>query len=169
MRSLPMKLVIPIAALSVCLNIVFIFHHYNHAQKEKEELGSAVYHVMVNINNAVNHLENLDRNHPDYKERLILAQRNFAENRGLIDAHISEMPQNLASWNGGMEVGLGNGIYNINDEGVKETIQDIKNFAKGYHAEYDHVNAQDEPYEALKTIQDVLSSKKYMGDNYINK
>jgi hypothetical protein len=50
-----------------------------------------------------------------------------------IKAHIKEMPQNLVSWNGGMEVGLGNGIYDLKEERVKETVEDIINFQNGYY------------------------------------
>ncbi|MEI5907151.1 hypothetical protein WAK64_08790 [Bacillus spongiae] len=169
MKKTLKKYIVPFFFLSLAMNAILIFLYFSESKKEKDELGYAVNQVILNINETAHNLNNLDKNHPDYKNVLIAAQRNFAENRGWINAHITEMPQNLASWNGGMEVGLGNGIYDVDAEVAKETIEDIKNFGKGYDNERRQVNSVNEPYEALKIVENVISSKKYMGDNFIYK
>ncbi len=57
----------------------------------------------------------------------------------------------------------------VNDKAVKETVKDIMNFEKGYYNEFQHVDPIDEPNEALKVIENVISNKEYMGDNFIYK
>ncbi len=161
------KVIIPILLLSFALNLFLIYHYYDEEKKEKEELGFVVNNLIFNMNESVNHLNDLDMSHPDYKNRLILVYRNFAENEGFINAHIKEMPQNLVSWNGEMVVGLGNGIYEVDEEGTEETVEDILNFSNGYHNEIQHLNPEEHPYEALQVIETVLSNQKYMGERFI--
>ncbi|MDP4550129.1 hypothetical protein Q9251_04445 [Alkalihalobacillus macyae] len=50
-----------------------------------------------------------------------------------------------------------------------QAVEDIMNFEKGYYNEFQHVDPLDEPNETLKVIENVISNKKYMGDNFIYK
>lgn len=161
--------ILPVLLLSLALNIFLTSHYFYEKKREEESLGQAINSIMLNMNEAVIQLNDLDQSSPDDKDRLIIAQSKVAENEGLINAHIKEMPQNLVSWNGGMEVGLGNGIVGVSEVGAKEAVEDILNFKKGYDKEIQHVNPEEQPYEAIQVIENVLSSKKYMGERLIYK
>ncbi len=54
------RFVVPVFLLSLVLNAILIFQYFYESKKEEEELGVAVQHVMLNINEAVNLLNNLD-------------------------------------------------------------------------------------------------------------
>ena len=161
--------ILPVLLVSLALNIFLTTHYFYEKKREEESLGQAINYIMFNLNETVKQLNDLDQSSPDYKDRLILAQSKIAENEGLINAHIKDMPQNLVSWNGGIGVGLGNGIYGVSEDGAKEAVEDILNFKKGYDKEIVHVNPEDRPYEAIQVIGNVLSSKKYMGERFIYK
>ncbi|MCA0992123.1 hypothetical protein [Pseudalkalibacillus hwajinpoensis] len=163
------KVILPVLLLSFALNVFFISYYFYEKKREEERLGQAINYIMFNMNESVNLINEIDKNHPEYKDRLILAQNKVAENEGLINAHIKEMPQNLVSWNGGIGVGLGNGIYGVSEKGAAEAVEDLLNFKKGYDKEIQHVNPEDRPYEAIEVIENVLSSKKYMGERFIYK
>lgn len=161
--------ILPVLLLSLALNIFLTSHYFYEKKREEESLGQAINSIMFNMSEAVIQLNDLDQSSPDDKDRLIIAQSKVAENEGLINAHIKEMPQNLVSWNGGIGVGLGNGIVGVSEVGAKEAVEDILNFKKGYDKEIQHVNPEEQPYEAIQVIENVLSSKKYMGERFIYK
>ena len=161
--------ILPVLLLSLALNIFLTSHYFYEKKREEESLGQAINSIMLNMSEAVIQLNDLDQSSPDDKDRLIIAQSKVAENEGLINAHIKEMPQNLVSWNGGIGVGLGNGIVGVSEVGAKEAVEDILNFKKGYDKEIQHVNPEEQPYEAIQVIENVLSSKKYMGERFIYK
>ncbi|WP_273853054.1 hypothetical protein [Guptibacillus spartinae] len=169
MKQKPKTAILPVLLLSLALNIFLTSHYFYEKKREEESLGQVINSIMFNMNEAVIQLNDLDQSSPDDKGRLIIAQSKVAENEGLINAHIKEMPQNLVSWNGGMGVGLGNGIVGVSEVGAKEAVEDILNFKKGYDKEIQHVNPEEQPYEAIQVIENVLSSKKYMGERFIYK
>lgn len=165
----PKKALILVAVLSIFLNIFFVFHYYQEQNRKKTDLINAVENISIYINQVVSRLTSIDVNDPDNKNHIIGATRDIAKIQGWIQAYASEMPQNLVSWIGGIEVGLSNGAYGIGEEGFSKTVQALESFYEGYNEEIYSVNVGQNPKEALKVIEDVLSSKEYMGDNYINK
>ncbi|WLV23693.1 hypothetical protein QR721_08545 [Aciduricibacillus chroicocephali] len=103
-------------------------------------------------------------------EHLLWDASNYmSENEGRLNAYISEVPENLVSWNGGVFVDIRNKIKQNGEEESNQVLKDILNFKKGYDAEAGSINVYKEPYKALAIMEDVLSSKKYMGNRFIYK
>lgn len=163
------KLLISVGILSVLLNVLFVFHLYQEKNRKQADLIDAVEIVLFSIDNAVDQLNSIDKSQPDYNNHIIAAMRDISESKSWIEAYSIHMPQNLKSWIGGIEVGLSNGAYGIDEEGFNQAKQDIKNFYEGYNEEAKSINIKQNPVEVLEKMEDVLSSQKYMGENYVNK
>src|SRR5690625_827133 len=161
------KILILVTVLSLCLNAFFAIQYYQEQVKKRNNLIDATERVSVRISDASDRLTTIDKDSPDYENHIIGAARDIAIRKGWIEAYAEDMPRNLVSWIGGIEVGLSNGAYGIDENGFKHTVQDLKNFTDGYYKESESLNQ--DPEETLKIMEDVLSSKKYMGDNYIKK
>lgn len=169
MKKISKKVLILVAVLSVFLNVFFVFHYFQEKKREKYELINAVENISHHINQAAGSLTSIDVNDPANKNHIVGATRDIAKSQGWIQAYASDMPRNLVSWIGGIEGGLGNGAYGIDEGGFRSTVQALENFQEGYNEEIYSVNVGQNPKEALKVMEDVLNSKEHMGDNYINK
>lgn len=169
MRKARKRILISIMLLSIFLNVFFGFYYYQEQKKKKNDLINAVRYITVHINQAADRLTLIEESHPDNRNHIIGATRDIAVSKGWIEAYAKDMPRNLVSWIGGIEVGLGNGAYGIDEEGFKMTVHDLLNFNDGYLKETNSINIDENPEETLKIIEDVLSNKKYMGNNYMNK
>lgn len=158
-----------VLALSILLNMFFAFHYYQEQKKDKGNLAYATELILRHMDSASDRLTTNDEEHPDYRNNIIGATRDIATSQGWITAYGDNMPQNLMSWIGGVEVGLGNGAYEIDEEGFENAVRELEDFIDGYHKEAGTINPGQDPVKALKKMEDVISSKKYMGDNFIYK
>lgn len=163
------KVFILVTILSVLINIFFTFHYYQEYNNKKYDLRDKVERISIQIHDAASRLTSIDANHPDNKYHIIAAMRDITESRLQIESRVEDMSRNLVSWIGGIEGGLSNGAYGIDEEGFKITVQNLKNFSEGYYEETKSINISQNALETLKIMENVLSSKKYMGDNYIIK
>ncbi|WP_430786950.1 hypothetical protein VBD025_15165 [Virgibacillus flavescens] len=169
MKKIQSRVLFFVMALSILLNVFFVFLYYQEQDRKKDDLLYAVENVSRHMNHAAERLTAMDEGNPDNRNLIIDALRGVAISEGWIRANETVMPQNLASWIGGMKVGLSSGAFAIGKAELKSTAQDIINFNNGYHKEIKSINSNDDPYKLLEIMEDVLSSKKYMGDNFIYK
>lgn len=167
MKKTSKRILISVAVLSICVNAFFAIHYYQEQDKKKNNLIDAVEYIVLHINDASDELTTVDKDSSNYEKHIIGAARSISVSKGWIEAYEDEMPRNLISWIGGIEVGLNNGAYDIDDGGFKSTVQDLENFTEGFFKESESITQ--DPVETLKEIEYVLSSKEYMGNNYIKK
>lgn len=169
MNKIRKRVLIIIMALSISLNMFFVYDHYQEQNRKKYELTDAVDQVIFYINQATNRLTGIRENDPDFNRFLIEAIRDIATSKGWIRAYAPDMPPNLVSWIGGIEVGLPYGSNGIDDEIFNSTVQSLENFNNGLIVEIHSMDLSHNPVERVKVIENVLSSKKYMGEHYVTK
>lgn len=166
MGKLSKKVLFGVAAISIALNLAFAINYFLTQKEKKYDLIQAVDRILSSIDYASSLLNDGDEKDPDYEKNISLAAMNISASRGWIEAQEKDMPRNLVSWIGGVELGLRNGVHGIDEEGFQSTVQDLKNFMDGYKRESENLHVSDYK-ERLEKIEDVLGSQEYMGDYYI--
>ncbi|WP_186668038.1 hypothetical protein [Sporosarcina sp. BP05] len=166
MDKLSKKVLFGVAAISIALNLAFAINYFLTQKEKKYDLIQAVDRILSSIDYASSLLNDGDEKDPDYEKNIKLAAMNIAASRGWIESQEKDMPRNLVSWIGGVELGLRNGVHGIDEEGFQSTVQDLKNFMDGYKRGSGNLQSSDYK-EMLEKIEDVLGSQEYMGDHYI--
>lgn len=154
-----------VIVLSVILNLFFFYQSLQEKSRKKDDLTNATRLITSYISSASDRLMLIDNEDDANKQNLMTgALSDIAQSVGWIEAYASEMPGNLVSWIGGIHIGLMN--YGIDKAGSEEATEDLIHFSNGYEQEID---TRTDPYQMLETMEDVLSSKEYMGDRRIGK
>ncbi|MCG7335075.1 hypothetical protein MHZ95_07275 [Sporosarcina sp. ACRSM] len=163
------KFLVLTIVLSISLNLIFAINYFVEKQNKKIELIEAVESILNRIHYADSLLNDGDDSTSDYEKWIMLAAFEITKSRSLVDTHEKDLPPNLVSWIGDVELGLRSGALEANESSFRRTAQNLKNFNDGVEKEVQNLHNGKNHTEILKIVEDVLSSQEYMGNNYISK
>ncbi len=169
MKKKSNKILLLTIVVSISLNLLFAINYFAVKQNNMIDFKQSIETILHQIQYADSLLNDGDDRGSDYETRITLASFEITKSRSLVDTYAKELPRNLVSWIGEVELGLRNGAIGVDESGFKSTIQDLRNFNDGFEKEVRNLHNRHNHTEVLEIIEDVLSSQEYMGDNYVNK